>query len=385
MHLQGDDPVLEAIRNFIGREVAPHVESLEATGDYPDHLVGQLRDLGLFGLAIPERFGGLGLDIGTIARIMEILAGGWASLATYVNSHATVSYLLTKYGTPAQQDHYLPRMATGDIRGALTLTEAGAGSDLQAIQTTARPQGDGFRLSGSKIFVTNGRRAGVLLALARTDPAATKPSRGMSLMLVDKARAGVEVGGDFSKMAHGLVDTCEIHYADVDLPAESLLGGEPGRGLSWLLDGLELGRIMIAASAVGLGEAALAAATRYSLERCSFGKPIAEHQAVQLELATMATKIEAARQLTYEAARRKESDGRADMISGMAKLFASETALEVATGALRIHGGYGYIRGYAVERFFREAPLYIVGEGTNEIQKLVIARRLLEAAREGAA
>ncbi|MEX2650227.1 MAG: acyl-CoA dehydrogenase family protein [Alphaproteobacteria bacterium] len=370
--------VLDTVRRFVAREVTPHVEALEASGAPPDGLLAKLHELGLFGLAVAEDFGGLGLPVETLAAVVEALAEGWTTLAGYVNSHTTVSYLVSKYGTDDQKRLFLPRLATGELRGALALTEPDAGSDLQAIRTVARDEGGLFRVTGNKVFVTNGRRAGLLLTLVKTDPAAEPAHRGMSLLLIEKSLLGVTVGKDFDKMAYGHVDTCAITYEDVAVPADGLLGGETGRGFAWLLDGLELGRVMIAASAVGLAQAALVQAVSYARTRRSFSRPIAEHQAIQLELADMATGIEAARQLTLEAAREKGRAGRADRLSGMAKLFASETALKVATGALRVHGGYGYIKGYAVERLFREAPLYIVGEGTNEILKIVIARRLLE-------
>lgn len=370
--------ILDTVRRFVAREVTPKVEALDAADGPPEPLLAQMRELGLFGLAVADDFGGLGLRVEAAAAIIEAVAEGWTTLASYLNSHTTVSYLVSKFGTDDQKQRFLPPLATGELRGALTLTEPDAGSDLQAIRTVARRDGNIFRVSGSKIFVTNGQRAGLLLALVRTDTAAEPAHRGMSLLLVEKGLPGVTAGQDFHKMAYGQVDTCEIHYQDVSVPADCLLGGTPGQGLAWLLDGLEFGRIMIAASAVGLAQAAMVQAVAYARIRHSFGRAIAEHQAIQLELAGMATRIEAARQLTLEAARQKDCAGRADMLAGMAKLFASETALEVATSALRVHGGYGYIKGYAVERLFREAPLFIVGEGTNEIQKIVIARRLLE-------
>ncbi len=372
-------PILESVQRFIEREVTPNVERLEAEDEAPVHLVRKLGELGLFGLTVPEEFGGLGLPIEHCARLMESLAGGWTTLAGYVNSHSTVAFLIATHGTESQKRRFLPSMATGELRGALSLTEPGAGSDLQAILTVAKPDAGGFRVTGTKVFVTNGRKAGLLLALVKTDPAAHPPARGMSLLLIDKSTPGVTVGADVPKMAYHHVDTCELHYDGAFVAADCLLGEIPGRGLAWLLDGLELGRILIAASAVGLAQSALSQAVAYARGRFAFGQAIIEHQAIQLEIAAMATKIEAARQLTWTAARQKQASGRADMVSAMAKLFASEMALEVATSALRVHGGYGYVRGYAVERLFREAPLYIVGEGTNEIQKLVIARRLLEA------
>jgi alkylation response protein AidB-like acyl-CoA dehydrogenase len=370
--------VLETVRRFVAKEVRPEVMRLEREGAYPEALLERMRGLGLFGLAIPEEQGGLGLRLPVFAAIMEELAKGWTSLAAYVNSHSTVAYVIGKHGTGAQRARYLPKMATGELRAALCLTEPGAGSDLQAIATTARPAGDGFTLSGSKFFVTNGRRADLLLVLAKTDPAAQPAKRGISLLLVEKEIPGVKVAGTFHKMAYGQVDTVEILFQDALVPSAALVGGEAGRGLQQLFDGLEVGRIAIAASAVGLAADALNEARRYAGERKAFGVTIDQHQAVQLRLAEMATRLVAARLITREAAQAKAEGNRADMISGMAKLFASETCSAIVDDALRIHGGYGYVADYPIERLYREAPLYIVGEGTNDIQKLVIARRILE-------
>lgn len=373
-----ESAVVEAVRRFVAKDVRPQVARLEREGRYPDALVATMCELGLFGLAIGEEQGGLGLRLPVFAAVMEELAKGWTSLAAYVNSHSTVAYTIGRHGSADQRARYLPRMATGELRAALCLTEPGAGSDLQAIATIARPAGKGFSLSGSKFFVTNGGRAGLLLVLAKTDPAAEPPRKGISLFLVEKTAKGLSQGSTFHKMAMGQVDTVEILLDGVDVPASALLGGTPGRGLPQLFDGLEVGRIAIAASAVGLAADALNEARRYAAERKAFGVTIDRHQAVQLRLAEMATKLVAARLMTREAAMVKASGARADMISGMAKLFASEACREVTDGALRIHGGYGYVADYPVERLYREAPLYIVGEGTNDIQKLVIARRILE-------
>jgi len=373
-----ESAVVETVRRFVTRDVRPQVGRLEREGDYPDALVQTMRELGLFGLAIAEEHGGLGLRLPVFAAVMEELAKGWTSLAAYVNSHSTVAYMIGRHGSAAQKAQYLPRMATGHLRAALCLTEAGAGSDLQAIATLARPVGNGFALSGSKFFVTNGGRAGLLLVLAKTDAAAEPPKKGISLFLVDKTTQGVRQGSTFHKMAFGQVDTVEILLDAAEVPASALLGETAGRGLPQLFDGLEVGRIAIAASAVGLAADALNEARRYAAERRAFGVTIDRHQAVQLRLADMATRLVAARLITREAAKVKASGARADMISGMAKLFASEACSAITDDALRIHGGYGYIADYPVERLHREAPLYIVGEGTNDIQKLVIARRILE-------
>jgi alkylation response protein AidB-like acyl-CoA dehydrogenase len=373
-----ESAVIEAVRRFVAKDVRPQVARLEREGQYPNALVATMRDLGLFGLAIGEEHGGLALRLPVFAAVMEELAKGWTSLAAYVNSHSTVAYTVGRHGSATQKAQYLPRMATGELRAALCLTEPGAGSDLQAIATMAKPSSNGFALSGSKFFVTNGGRAGLLLVLAKTDPVAQPPKKGISLFLVEKTAKGLRQGSTFHKMAFSHVDTVEIVLDGAMVPASALLGVAAGRGLQQLFDGLEVGRIAIAASAVGLAAAALSEARRYAAERKAFGTTIDQHQAVQLRLAEMATKLVAARLMTREAATVKASGARADMISGMAKLFASEACSEITGDALRIHGGYGYIADYAVERLYREAPLYIVGEGTNDIQKLVIARRILE-------
>jgi len=370
--------IVEAVRRFVTKDVRPQVAKLEREAEYPDALVATMGELGLFGLAIAEEHGGLGLRLPVFAAVMEELAKGWTSLAAYVNSHSTVVYVIGRHGTPEQKAHYLPRMASGEIRGALCLTEPGAGSDLQAISTVARAEGDRYVVKGSKFFVTNGARASLLLTLVKTDPAANPAKTGISLLLVDKDARGVKVAGTFHKMAYGHVDTVEILLDNALVPKAALVGGKAGRGLQQLFDGLEVGRIAIAASAVGLAADALNEARRYAGERKAFGTTIDQHQAVQLRLAEMATKLVAARLMTREAARVKAAGSRADMISGMAKLFASEACNEITADALRIHGGYGYVSEFAVERMYREAPLYIVGEGTNDIQKLVIARRILE-------
>lgn len=370
--------ILTAVSKFIEKEVGPRVAQLEREGAYPEELVATMRQLGLFGVAVPEEFGGLGLRVPVFARVMEELAKGWTSLAAYVNSHSTVAYALARHGTQEQKARFLPKMASGEVRAALCLTESGAGSDLQAIRTTARRQGDSYVVNGNKIFITNGERASVLLVLAKTNPAAEKISRGMSLLLVTKDLAGVTVPSTFHKMAFDAVDTVEINLDNVRLPSDALLGGAEGVGFAQLMDALETGRIAVAASAVGLAAAALGEAKRYASERKAFGKTIDQHQAVQLRLADMATKLVAARVLVNSAATEKEKGKRCDMLGAMAKLFASETCLEITTDAVRILGGYGYVKEFSVERLFREAPLYVVGEGTNDIQKLVVFRRMLD-------
>ena len=372
--------IVTAVRRFVSKEVRPNVAALEREQSYPAKLVQQMAEIGLFGLAVPESFEGLGLRLPVFAAVMETLAAGWTSLAAYVNSHSTVAYVIAKHGTPEQQQRYLPKMAAGQVRGALCLTESGAGSDLKSISTQARESAQGYRLTGNKIFVTNGGKGTLLLTLARTGTDVTTGKHHLGLFLVDKANPGVSVESVFHKMAYGLVDTVEIRFDEVAVGNDAVVGADPARGMSQLLDGLELGRIAIAASAVGLAAAALDEAVRYAGQRKTFGVTIDQHQAVQLRLADMATKLVSARLLTAEAARQKQAGARVDMISGMAKLHASEMCLEIVGEALRVHGGYGYINEFTIERLYREAPLYIVGEGTNDIQKLVIARRILDGA-----
>lgn len=370
--------IVETVRKYIAKEVRPRVQELERTRTFPAEMVAAMQEMGLFGLAVPEEFGGFQLRLPVFAAVMEVIAAGWTTLAAYINSHGTVAYAIAKFGTQEQKERYLPLMATGEHRGALLLTEPAAGSDLQSITTVATAKDNGYELSGNKIFVTNGDKATVLLTLARTSVDAASGKPRLSLFLVEKAFAGVSVESEFHKMAYGLVDTMEILLDKVRVPASAIVGGQPGLGMRHLLDALEVGRIAIASSAVGLAANALAEAKRYASERSTFGVTIDRHQAVQLRLADMATKLVAARLVTAEAARAKQSGERADMLSGMAKLFASEAAREITEDALRIHGGYGYINEFAVERLYREAPLYIVGEGTNDIQKIVIARRIID-------
>lgn len=370
--------ILSTVERFVRNEVRPVVAKYEREKVYPDSLVDEMKSLGLFGIAVPEQYGGLGLRLPVVAAVMEELAKGWTSVAAYVNSHSTVVHVIAAHGTEAQKSRYLPKLASGELRAAMCLTEAEAGSDLQAIKSTALPERNGYRLNGNKIYVTNGDKADVLLVLAKSDPKAEKASKGISLFLVDKEWAGVQVACTFHKMGFDLVDTVEINFDSVAMPASALLGGTEGRGFGQLMGALEAGRIAIAASAVGLAADALAASMRFAEVRKTFGKTINQHQAIQLRLADMATKLVAARQITRFAAEEKEAKGRADMASGMAKLFASEVCAEITKEAIRLHGGHGYIADYQVERLMREAMLYLVGEGTNDILKLVIARRMID-------
>ncbi|MBM3926133.1 MAG: acyl-CoA dehydrogenase [SAR202 cluster bacterium] len=370
--------ILDTVRSFVQRDVLPVASQLEHDDVYPTDLVDQMASLGLFGITIPEEYGGLSLDYITFASIFEELAKGWMSLTGPIGTHHVAAYVIAQYGTNAQKQKWLPLMARGRIRAGLALTEPNAGSDVQALQTTARRDGDRYILNGSKLFITNGRRGHLFAVLAKTNPSAQPPHRGMSCFIVEKGAPGFSVGRDLDKLGYRSLDTCELLFENVSVLDANLVGGVEGKGFAQVMSALEAGRINVAARAVGVAQAALEASLRYAQQRRAFGKPIAEHQAIQLKLADMATKIQAARLLTLDAASKKDQGLRADLEAGMAKLFASEVCGEVTLEALRIHGGYGYVKDYPVERYYREAPLMIIGEGTNEIQKLVIARELLK-------
>lgn len=367
----------EQVKRFVDREVIPVASELEKRDEFPEAIVEQMKEMDLFGLTISERWGGVGLSFLAYAAVVEQLCRGWMSLGGIINTHMIDAYLIEQFGTEDQKERYLPRMARGEIRGAFCLTEPNAGSDAQAIQMTARRDGDVYILNGTKMFVTNGRRAGIYAVVAKTDPTAQPPHRGMSLFLVERDTPGFTVGRDVEKLGYKGLDTAILHFDNAPVPAANLLGGVEGRGLQQALSALEVGRINVAARAVGLAQAAFEDAIRYAQQRQTFGVPIAEHQAIQFKLADMATKIEAARLLTYKAAEAKDRGERSDMEAGMAKLFATETALEVSLEAMRIHGGYGYTKDMRVERYYRDAPLMAIAEGTNEIQRIAIARGLL--------
>ncbi len=373
--------IVEVVRDFVDRDVKPVARELEHANTYPEALIEEMKRLGVFGLAIGEPWGEAAVSTPCYAAITEELARGWMSLAGAMGGHTVVAKLILTFGTPAQKDRYLPRMATGDLRATMALTEPGGGSDLQALRTTARRVGgesaDGghYVVNGTKTWITNARRAGLVALLCRTDPASQPPHRGISILLVEKG-PGFEISRDLPKLGYKGVESCELSFTDFVTPADSLLGDEEGRGFAQMMRGLEIGRIQVAARALGVGAAALEDSVRYAQEREAFGRPIWQHQSVGNHLADMVTSLTAARQLVQHAARRYDA-GRADMEAGMAKLFASETAMTIALNAVRIHGGYGYSTEFDVERYFRDAPLMIVGEGTNEIQKGVIARQLI--------
>ncbi len=371
------DQLVETVRRFVEREVMPVASKLEHANEYPHALVERMKELGLFGATIAPEWGGLGLDFSTYARIVEEVCRGWMSLSGVLNTHLMFAYVLQRFGTPAQQERWLPAMARGEHRAALCLTEPHAGSDTQQIRTTARRDGDDYVVNGSKMFITNARTATIYSLLTKTDPRADPPHKGMTLFAAERG-PGLTVGRDIEKIGYKGIETCEVSFEDYRVPAGNLIGGEEGRGLQQVLSGLEVGRINIAARAVGVAQAAFESAIRYAQQRSTFGKPICEHQAIQLKLADMATKIEAARLLVRQAAAKKDRGERCDLEAGMAKLFASETCQEVSLEAMRMLGGYGYTKEFPVERYYRDAPLMIIGEGTNEIQRLVIARGLVQ-------
>ncbi|MEU0465336.1 acyl-CoA dehydrogenase family protein [Amycolatopsis sp. NPDC006131] len=372
--------IVDTVRDFVDREVRPVARELEHDNTYPEKLIDAMKEMGIFGLAIPEPWGEVAVSMPCYVQVTEELARGWMSLAGAMGGHTVVSKLIATFGTPEQRDRYLPRMATGEIRATMALTEPGGGSDLQAMTTTARREGDHYVVNGSKTWITNSRRSQLIALLCKTDPAATPRHAGMSILLVEHGD-GLTVSRDLPKLGYKGVESCELSFDGYRAPVDALLGGAEGEGFAQMMKGLEVGRIQVASRALGVGRAALEDSLRYAQQRQSFGKPIWQHQSIGNYLADMATKLEAARQLVLMAARRYDSGQRCDMEAGMAKLFASETAMEVALNAVRIHGGYGYSTEFDVERYFRDAPLMIVGEGTNEIQRGVIARQLINRNR----
>jgi len=369
--------IIDTVRQFVDRQVRPVARELEHANAYPGHLIDQMKELGIFGLAIPEPWGEAPVSMPCYALLTAELARGWMSLAGAMGGHTVVAKLLTAFGTAEQRDRYLPPMATGELRATMALTEPGGGSDLQAMTTVARPHGDGYLVNGAKTWISNARRSGLIALLCKTDPAARPAHTGISILLIEPG-PGFTVSKDLPKLGYKGVESCELIFEDMPVPADAVLGGAEGQGFTQMMKGLETGRIQVAARALGVGWAALEDALRYAQERESFGKPIWRHQFIGGYLADMATKLTAAQQLILYAAGRCETGERCDMEAGMAKLLASEVAMEAALNAVRIHGGYGYSTEFDVERYLRDAPLMIVGEGTNEIQRNVIAAQLVQ-------
>ena len=372
-----EQAVVATVAEFVDRDVRPVARELEHANEYPEKLIEQMKALGIYGLAIPEPYRGAPVSTPCYAAVTAELARGWMSLAGAMGGHTVVAKLLVAFGTAEQKQRYLPPMATGQVRATMALTEPGGGSDLQAMTTVARPAPDGgYLVSGAKTWITNARRSQLIALLCKTDPAATPRHRGVSILLVEHG-PGLVVSRDLPKLGYKGVESCELSFDGYHAPADALLGGQEGRGFAQMMTGLEIGRIQVASRAVGVAQAAFDDALAYAQQRESFGQPIWRHQQIGAYLADMATKLTAARQLIRFAAERYDAGERCDMEAGMAKLFASEAAMEIALNAVRIHGGYGYSTEFDVERYFRDAPLMIVGEGTNEIQRNVIAQQLV--------
>jgi alkylation response protein AidB-like acyl-CoA dehydrogenase len=375
--------IVATVRDFVEKEVIPVANELEHRDEYPAEIVEKMKEIGLFGLKIPEEYGGLGEPLTTYALVVVELARGWMSLSGILNTHFIAAWLLETFGTEQQKQNFLPRMATGEIRAALSMTEPHAGSDSQAIRCKAIRDGDVYRVSGTKMWVTNGLRSGIVMLMCKTDPDADPARKGIAMLIVEKEPGvhktpGLEVGPNIDKLGYKGVETTELIFDDFPVPVENLLGGEEGQGFYQVMAGIEVGRVNVSARAIGVAQRAFEEAIRYAQERQTFGRPIAHHQAIQFKLADMATKIEAAKLLMMNAAQKKDAGERTDLEAGMAKLFAAEMCVEVTTEALRIHGGYGYSKEFVVERLYRDAPFLIIGEGTSEIQKMVIGRQLLE-------
>ncbi|HEX6207874.1 MAG TPA: acyl-CoA dehydrogenase family protein [Actinomycetota bacterium] len=380
---EDQDAIVKAVREFVEQEVFPIADEMEHKDEFPEKIVEQLKEMGLFGLTIPEEHGGAGMDVMTYALVVAELSRGWMSISGILNTHFMAAYLLNKHGTDEQKERWLPRMTTGELRAAYSMSEAGAGSDVQAIKTKAERDGDHYVVNGSKMWVTNGLRAGLVVTLVKTDPEADPPAKGMSLLYIEKEPGATEFEGitvppNIPKMGYKGVETTELVFENHRVPVENLLGEEEGQGFYQVMDGIEVGRVNVAGRAVGLATRAFEEAIKYAQEREAFGKPIAHHQAIQFKLAQMGTKLEAARLMLLSAAQKKASGERSDLEAGMAKLFCSEACKEIVEDALRIHGGYGYSAEYTVERLYREAPFLLIGEGTSEIQQMIIGRQLLE-------
>jgi alkylation response protein AidB-like acyl-CoA dehydrogenase len=375
-----ESAILDSVDRFLARDVKPVAHELEATDTYPAEIVEKMKTLGLFGATIGPDYGGLGLSASTYAKIVERVSAVWMSVSGIFNSHLIMAAAVERFGTPDQKERYLPRFASGELRGGIALTEPDCGTDLQAIRTRARREGDDYVVDGTKTWITNSVEGGILAVLVKTDAEAVPRHQGMSLLLIEKGE-GFHVARKLEKLGYRGIDTGEFTLEDCRVPADNLIGGEEGRGLQQILAGLELGRINVAARGVGIARACLEEALSYSQVRQTFGKPICEHQAIQIKLADMATQVEAARLLVESAAQAYDQGRRCDMEAGMAKLFATEAALSNSLEAMRIHGAYGYSKEFDIERYFRDAPLLAIGEGTNELQRIVIARELVKRNR----
>jgi alkylation response protein AidB-like acyl-CoA dehydrogenase len=376
--------ILSTVHDFVDKEILPHATALEHADEYPQDIVDGMKEMGLFGLTIDEEYGGLGESLLTYALVVEEIARGWMSVSGIINTHFIVAYLLSQHGTDEQKKDLLPRMAAGDVRGSFSMSEPGTGSDVAAIKTKATKDGDDYVINGQKMWLTNGGTSSLLALLVKTDEGADSVYRNMTTFLIEKepgfgeVAPGFTIPGKIDKMGYKGVDTTEAVFDGFRTPASTILGGEPGRGFYQMMDGIEVGRVNVAARGCGVAKRAFELAVAYAQQRETFGKPIAQHQAVMFRLAEMATKVEAAHQMMVMAARKKDSGQRNDLEAGMAKYLASEYCAEVVEDAFRIHGGYGYSKEYEIERLYREAPMLLIGEGTSDIQKTIIGRRLLE-------
>lgn len=368
--------ILDAVDKFLDTAVRPHVHKLEHDDVYPAEIVEKMKELGLFGCLIGTEYGGLGLSASIYAKIIERISAVWMSVSGIINSHLIMAMTVQRSGTEEQKRHYLPKFATGELRGGVGLTEPDCGTDLQAVRTVAKREGDYYVVNGRKTWITNSMYGNTIALLVKTNPNAQPAHKGMSLLVAEKG-PGFVVTRKLEKLGYRGIDTCELAFEDYKVPVNRLISGVEGRGLQQILNGLELGRINVAARGVGIARAALTEAVNYSKVRKTFGKPICEHQAIQLKLADMATRVEASRLLVEKAAQAYDRGERCDMEAGMAKLFATEAAAENSLEAMRIHGGYGYSTEYPVERLYRDAPLLLIGEGTNELQRIIIARQLI--------
>ena len=380
--------ILDTVKAFVDKEIIPHANALEHADAYPTDIVDGMKEMGLFGLTIPEEYGGLGESLLTYALVVEQIARGWMSVSGVINTHFIVAYMLAQHGTDEQKQRYLPEMAAGEVRGSFSMSEPDLGSDVAAIKTRARQDGDDFVIDGAKMWLTNGGTSNLTAVLVRTDEGAPKPHQNLTCFLVDKpvgygeVAPGLTVPGKLDKMGYKGVDTTELVFDGYRIGADAVLGGQPGRGFAQMMDGVEVGRVNVAARACGISIRAFELAAEYAQQRRTFGKPIAEHQAVAFKLAEMATKVEAAHLMMVNAARLKDAGTRNDVEAGMAKLLASEYCAEVTQDSFRIHGGYGYSKEYEIERLMREAPFLLIGEGTSEIQKTIISRGLLREYRQ---
>ncbi|SDF44682.1 acyl-CoA dehydrogenase family protein [Klenkia brasiliensis] len=377
--------ILSTVRRFVDREIIPRAQELEHADTYPQEIVDGMKEMGLFGLMIPEEYGGLGESLLTYVLVVEEIARGWMSVSGVINTHFIVAYMLIQHGTQEQKERYLPRMATGEVRGAFSMSEPGLGSDVAAIRTRAKQDANGdYVIDGEKMWLTNGGSSTLVAALVRTDQGAEKPYQNLTTFLVEKPTGfgevvpGLTIPGKIEKMGYKGVDTTSLVFDGYQAKASDILGGVPGKGFAHMMDGVEVGRVNVAARACGISIRAFELAVAYAQQRETFGKKIAQHQAIAFQLAEMATKVEAAHLMMVNAAKLKDSGKRNDVEAGMAKLLASEYCAEVTTQAFRIHGGYGYSKEYEVERLMREAPFLLIGEGTSEIQKTIISRGLLK-------